>query len=123
MIGKEVLEIEGKTILKITAFDHTRYDKGITIKFDDGSSIDINPILIQGPDSRIKYNFQEGPNDDLRRDICKCGGIITWNTDDNNGIVSCPSCKTSFKVEFNDQLVYWLKESLEDRKPWTTAAK
>jgi len=109
---KMIERIKGKTILKI---EHTGYDKGIIIEFDDGSSINIRSKSI------IEYNFQEGPDDDLRRDICKCGEIIIWDIDNN--IVSCSNCKTTFKVESDSQLIYWLEESFENKNLWKTPAK
>lgn len=136
IIGKEILKIEGKTILKITAFDHLGYDRGIMIEFDDGSSINITPlviqvpdariitpVVIQGPDARIKYDFQKGPNDDMRRDICKCGSTIRWDYDGNKTIVECKSCKTEFKIQSDSCLEYWLEEIIKPIQPWTTPAR
>jgi len=123
MIGKEVLEIEGKTILKISAYDHIGYDRGVMIEFDDGSSINIIPLTIQGPDARIEYDFQKGPDDDMRRDICKCGSTIRWDSDGKETIVECKSCKTEFKIQSDSCLEYWLEEIIKPIQPWTTPAR
>jgi len=56
-----------------------------------------------------------------RRDKCKCGKNIMWDTNDR--IVECASCGTKYKVDCDSVLVYWLAEIVEEKKPYTTPAR
>ena len=56
-----------------------------------------------------------------RRDKCKCGRIIAWDTEDRE--VTCKHCETEFTVECDSVLVHWLEEKLERIKPYKTDAK
>ena len=58
-----------------------------------------------------------------RRDTCKCGRIFYWSTDENKA--TCPHCKTVYRVDCDDRLVYWLQEEMEFSKriPFTTVAR
>ena len=56
-----------------------------------------------------------------RRDKCKCGRIIVWDTDDNE--VSCKHCGIEYKVDCDSILVYWLVEKIEHQNPYQTEAR
>jgi len=56
-----------------------------------------------------------------RRDKCKCGKFIIWDT--NNDEVICKHCKTEYKVDCDSVLVYWLVEKIEKKQPYQTEAK
>ena len=56
-----------------------------------------------------------------RRDKCKCGRIIAWDTKDSE--VTCKHCQTVYLVGCDSVLVYWLEEKLERRQPYRTDAR
>ena len=55
-----------------------------------------------------------------RRDKCKCGRIIVWDTDDNE--VICKHCGTEYYIDMDEVLVYWLEEKV-NISPYKTEAK
>jgi len=56
-----------------------------------------------------------------RRDKCKCGRIIVWDTKDDE--VICKHCGTTYIVDYGSVSVYWLEEKLERIKPHRTYAR
>jgi len=53
-----------------------------------------------------------------KRDKCKCGKLITWDTDATE--VKCKYCGTKYIVDCDTVMVFWLKEDVDERKPYTT---
>ena len=56
-----------------------------------------------------------------RRNRCKCGKVMAWDTEDNT--VTCKHCKTEYLVDCDSVLVYWLAEKIERKQPYTTEAR
>jgi len=56
-----------------------------------------------------------------KRDKCKCGKIIVWDTDESK--VKCKHCGTEYEVDCDSVLVYWLTEKIGNPRPYTTEAK
>lgn len=56
-----------------------------------------------------------------RRDECKCGKVIVWDTEES--LVKCKHCGTEYNVECDSVLVYWLEEIVERKNPYTTNAR
>ena len=56
-----------------------------------------------------------------RLDICKCGRIITWDTEDDMAI--CKHCKTEYLIDCDSVLIYWLVEKIDQEKPYRTDAR
>jgi hypothetical protein len=57
-----------------------------------------------------------------RRDKCKCGKIITWDTEEDDEVI-CPHCQTKYKVDCDSVLVYWLVEKIEKQTPYKTGPR
>ena len=55
----------------------------------------------------------------MRRDKCKCGRFMTWDTYEDSKVI-CKHCKTEYKVECDSVLLHWLEEIVENKKPYTT---
>lgn len=53
-----------------------------------------------------------------RRDKCKCGKYIKWDTDDNE--VKCDHCNRKYTVDCDSVLVYWLEEVVTKQSPYKT---
>jgi len=60
-------------------------------------------------------------NEMKRRDKCKCGRVINWDTENNTA--KCKSCNTEYQVDCDSVLVYWLVEKIPERKKWRTDPK
>ena len=58
-----------------------------------------------------------------RRDKCKCGRFICWDTSTNDNHVSCKHCGTKYKIDCDSVLVFWLVEKCKKETPWTTEAR
>ena len=57
-----------------------------------------------------------------RRDKCKCGRFIAWDTAEDNE-VTCKHCGTEYEVDCDSVLVYWLVEKHKKEQPWQTEAR
>ena len=56
-----------------------------------------------------------------RRDRCKCGRIIAWDSDEKE--TECKHCGIKYSVECDSVLVYWLEEIIKSDRPYKTEAK
>jgi len=54
MLQDAILKAEGQTVKKVLAYDHVGYDRGFTLEFENGLTLAVYPITIQGPDSRVE---------------------------------------------------------------------
>ena len=60
----------------------------------------------------------------IRKDKCKCGRIITWETGyDTPQEIICKFCNTKYSVESDDITVWWLEEQLPSPTPWKTEVR
>ena len=57
-----------------------------------------------------------------RRDKCKCGKILVWDPEKDNE-VKCLVCNTSYTVEADSVLIYWLEEKIDSPRPYRTYGK
>ena len=58
MLQEEILKAEGQKVKKVLAWDHVGYDRGFTLEFESGLTLDVSPTLVQGPDVRL--TIEEG---------------------------------------------------------------
>ncbi len=56
-----------------------------------------------------------------RRDKCKCGNFIAWDTDEHT--VKCWHCGMEYKVDCDSVLIYWLEEVTKREQPYKTEAR
>jgi len=47
-----------------------------------------------------------------RRSKCKCGKIIAWD-DEKNNLIICKHCKTTYRIDGDSVMIYWLEELVE----------
>lgn len=57
-----------------------------------------------------------------RRDKCKCGRFISWDTSSDD-VVVCKHCGVEYLIDCDSVLIYWLVERPNKENPWTTDAR
>lgn len=60
----------------------------------------------------------------MRWDKCKCGWRMHWDPHGKDTrTVTCPKCQTVYRIEADDQLVYWLEEKIPEPTRHVTRAR